>query len=263
MLKVQDLEVTLHAGKVCRAIIRDVGFSLTGGQVLAVVGESGSGKTTLCRALTKLFPASSNVNVSGVVEFKATSLLAKSELQLQEIRRQKIRYVFQEPQQALNPVATICNQMILAASNTKPDEHILIEALQSVGLMNAHEILGFYPHQLSIGMAQRVMIAIALLPKPELLIADEPTSAVDASLRFQLLNLLRSLQQQFQMAMLLVTHDLNVARKYADHVAVMFEGKIVESATCSDFFRGPQHPYSQSLLNAIPILTRNFQTSNR
>lgn len=256
LLQVRNLTATINVGAISHRIVNDVSFSLEKGNVLAVVGESGSGKTTLCRALTRLFPMSIHAEITGAVHFRDTNILTCNEIELRRIRQQTIRYIFPEPQQALNPVATIRKQMNLAAPSMT--ENQLTESLHTVGIRLPHEILNYYPHQLSIGMSQRVMIAMALLPKPTLLIADEPTSAVDASLRHQLLNLLRSLQQQYQMAMIIITHDLDVARKYANHVAVLVDGRIVELADCSQFFRGPKHPYSQSLLKAIPSISRQM-----
>lgn len=254
LLQVRNLTVTINSGVIPHRIVNDVSFSLEKGNVLAVVGESGSGKTTLCRALTRLFPMSIGAEITGTLHFEDMNLLKCDESELRRIRQQTIRYIFPEPQQALNPVATIRKQMNLAAHSMT--ENQLTESLHTVGIRTPHEILNYYPHQLSIGMSQRVMIAMALLTKPTLLIADEPTSAVDASLRYQLLNLLRSLQQQHHMAMIIITHDLDVARKYADHVAVLLDGRIVEIADSGQFFTGPQHPYSQSLLKAIPSMSR-------
>ncbi|MEO8167653.1 MAG: ABC transporter ATP-binding protein [bacterium] len=234
-------------------IVNDVSFSLEKGKVLAIVGESGSGKTTLCRALTKLFTQSTKAEISGTVNFRDTELMACTESELGTIRSTSIRYIFPEPQQALNPIARIRTQMNLAAPAIKM--HQLREALLAVEIDNPDEVLNYYPHQLSIGMSQRVMIAMALLPNPSLLIADEPTSAVDASLKYKLLNLLRSLQRERQMTMIVITHDLEVAKKYADEVAVLLDGQLVEIADCSTFFRGPRHPYSQSLIEALPSLT--------
>jgi ABC-type dipeptide/oligopeptide/nickel transport system ATPase component len=261
LLQVRNLTVRIKAEVSTNLIVNDVSFSLEKGNVLAIVGESGSGKTTLCRALTRLFPISVHAEITGIVHFEDKDLLKSEESELQQIRQQAIRYIFPEPQQALNPVSTIRRQMNLAANSMTDFQ--LKESLRSVEIRNHDEVLDYYPHQLSIGMAQRVMIAMALLAKPTLLIADEPTSAVDASLRYQLLNLLRSLQHEHQMAMIIITHDLDVARKYADHVAVMVNGQIVETADCEQFFRGPKHPYSQSLLKAVPSISSQMLVDPR
>ena len=260
-MQVRNLTVRVNRGVTPQRIVNDVSFSVNKGSALAIVGGSGSGKTTLCRALCKLFPMSMNAEISGEVNFADTNLLLCNENQLRKIRNRSIRYIFSEPQQALNPVATIRMQM----NHSLParTEEQLQDSLRSVEIHNPDEILNYYPHQLSIGMSQRVMIAMALLPNPSLLIADEPTSAVDASLRYKLLNLLRTLQQQYQMTMIMITHDLDVARKYSDQVAVMLDGQIVEAADCATFFRGPKHPYSQSLLEAIPSVSILMPASGR
>ncbi len=252
LLRVENLTVEINKGVISTRIVDHVSFSLERGNILAIVGESGSGKTTLCRALTKLFPMSMKAEISGAVQWGEKNLVTCTESELQKIRQQTIRYIFPEPQQALNPVATIRKQMNLAAPAMT--ENQLEESISAVEISNPHNVLNYYPHQLSIGMAQRVMIAMALLARPALLIADEPTSAVDASLRYKLLNLLRCLQKKHQMTMIIITHDLDVARKYADYVAVLLNGQIVEIADSNTFFGHPEHPYSQSLLKAIPSL---------
>lgn len=252
ILNVNNLNVGYSDNMQSWKIVDDVSFSLETASVLAIVGESGSGKTTLCRAMTRLFTQSSQLRVSGNIQFNSTDLLSCSEEALQKIRQTEIRYIFQEPQQALNPVLTICKQMKFASGRSSVVEDKLALTLESVGLRNADEVLNSYPHQLSIGMAQRVVVAMAILPKPLLLIADEPTSAIDVSLRIQLLDLLKSIQMQEQMAMIIVTHDLDVARRYADHIAVTQTGRIIELTHTEQFFVNPQHPYSQMLLDATP-----------
>ncbi len=262
LLNVSNLNVTYTDTAISRRIIEDVSFSVNTATVLAIVGESGSGKTTLCRALTRLFSQSSRLKVRGVVQFNSSDLLHCTDEMLRHIRQTQIRYIFQEPQQALNPVLTIRRQMEFASGKQSIAQDELIPILNSVGLGDAVGVSNSYPHQLSIGMAQRVMIAMTLMPKPSLLIADEPTSAVDASLRYRVLDLLKSFQQQDRMAMILVTHDLCVARRYADHVAVIQNGRIIEYATTNEFFEKPQHPYSQKLLDAIPSLSKRVIRAN-
>ncbi len=217
-----------------------------------MLGESGSGKTVLSRALTRLFPLSSLISVQGSVVFEGRSLHEMDERELTPIRRSMIRYVFQDPMDSLNPLATIRKQLRLAHDGAAHDDRALSEALDLVGLTNGAEVLELYPHQLSVGMAQRVCIAMALLPSPALLIADEPTSAVDASLRYRLLDLLAAIQRKRGMAMILITHDLDVARCYGDRVLVIYRGRIIESGPRRDFFATPLHPYSRLLIEAIP-----------
>lgn len=249
-LDVTNLSVTTRHSEQDQAILSDVSFRLQRGQVFVIIGESGSGKSTLCRALTRLVP-NRVFETSGSVELGSKDLMQISEKSLRQIRRTEIRYIFQEPQQALNPALTIRTQMKFSAGVQGRRSDVFLKALDSVGLQNGEDILSSYPHQLSIGMAQRVLIAMALLPSPSLLIADEPTSALDAVLRFNILDLLKTIQARRQMTMLLVTHDLEVARRYADEVAVLQNGRIIEQTTASDFFKAPQHPYSRLLLNSV------------
>jgi oligopeptide/dipeptide ABC transporter ATP-binding protein len=234
-----------------RELLHEISFSVRQKEVLVVLGESGSGKTLLSRSLTKLFPVASSLKLTGSVTFEDQQLLELGESELSFIRRHKIRYVFQEPMQSLNPLAKIGRQMRLASDGLPKDDKILHHTLQLVGLDK--EVLGLYPHELSIGMAQRVCIAMAVLPSPALLIADEPTSAVDGSLRRKLLDLLISIQRSGTMSLILITHDLDVARCYGDRIMVMYGGRIIESATCNAFFERPLHPYSRLLVSAQPI----------
>ncbi len=261
-LEVERLSVLSLNKPEPEVIVGETSFVLEKGKTLALVGESGSGKTTLCRALTRLFPPSMKHTLHGTVRFNDVDLLTCTDENLRDIRRREIRYVFQEPQQALNPALSIRTQMALASDSDSNSEDAVHEALHSVGLESPHEVMRLYPHQLSIGMAQRVMIAMAVLPHPSLLIADEPTSALDASLRFQLLDLLKSLQLQNGMAMILVTHDLAIARKYADDIAVMRDGVVLELSSSTAFFQEPSHPYSQLLLRAANELTLQIEVGS-
>ena len=247
LLKVTNLTVSRQIHKGERSIIRDVSFTLGSKSILALVGESGSGKTSLCRALTRLLPA--QMRTHGSVLWRSTDLLNCSEVTLREIRKTKIRYVFQEPFLALNPLLKIGSQLRHASPDSKPSRAQMNDTLQRVGL--AADVLTRYPHQLSIGMQQRVMIAMATMAKPALLIADEPTSALDESLRTEMLDLLKSFQALWDMSVLLVTHDLSFARKFADFVGVLYQGNLVEMATVDKFFQQPQHSYSKLLVESL------------
>jgi len=251
LIEAREVSLSALSQEGMRELIHEVSFSVRQKEVLVVLGESGSGKTILGRSLTKLFPVTSSVKLTGSVNFEDQQLLELGESELSFIRRHRIRYVFQEPMQSLNPLAKIGKQMRLASDGLSKDDKILHHALQLVGLDK--EVLGLYPHELSIGMAQRVCIAMAVLPSPALLIADEPTSAVDASLRRKLLELLISIQRSGTMSLILITHDLDVARCYADRIIVMHGGRIIESATCRAFFERPLHPYSSLLVSAQPM----------
>jgi peptide/nickel transport system ATP-binding protein len=257
LLEVRNLFVSAQTGSGNGKIIDDVGFSVKQGELVVLLGESGSGKTVLSRSLTGLFPDKSGLHVTGSVNFDGNSILSATPEELLELRRRKIRYIFQEPAQALNPVATIRSQLMLSSEKDQFTPKVLHSALTSVGLHNVDEVLDSYPHQLSIGMAQRVMIATAMLASPALLIADEPTSSVDASLRYELLDLLTSIQKTKGMSMILITHDLDVAQLYGEYILLLYKGRIVESGPKNEFFTRPLHPYAQLLLDSRPTIGKS------
>ncbi|HEX7571688.1 MAG TPA: ABC transporter ATP-binding protein [Bacteroidota bacterium] len=262
LLKATNLSVSASSPGGDSVLIHDVSFSVYGREVLIFLGESGSGKTILSRSLTKLFPATSAPRIDGSVTFEGQQLLTLSESELTLIRRRRIRYVFQEPMQSLNPLARIGHQMRLAADGSSDNDRDLHTTLRLVGLDNSEELLDLYPHELSVGMAQRVCIAMAILPSPALLIADEPTSAVDASLQRRILDLLISIQRSSTMSLVLITHDLDVARCYGDRIIVMYGGKIIETAPWKAFFENPLHPYSRLLLDAHRASQRRAGLTN-
>jgi len=245
--------------------IDDISFSINAGETLALVGESGSGKSMTALSIMRLLPTMARVN-QGEVSFKGRNLLQLTEAEMRAVRGQGIGIIFQEPMTSLNPVMTIGQQIAEAVRNTPPKQSAniiqdtVVELLDVVGINNPAERMNEYPHQFSGGMRQRVMIAIALAAEPELLIADEPTTALDVTIQAQVLALLKDIQQKRNMAVLLITHDLGVVHDIADHVAVMRHGKIVETAESNAFFRAPQHPYSQGLFDAIPSLSKRGKT---
>jgi microcin C transport system ATP-binding protein len=257
LLEVSGLSVTVGHSSVPQPLVDNVSLSLRSGALLAIVGRSGSGKSTLCRSLTKLQSHPSTLRITGKVCFNGIDILESEVELLRTIRRQSVRYIFQDPLQALNPLASVRSQLRLSSSDI--GEEFLNEALNSVGL--SPDVWNLYPHQLSIGMAQRVAIAMAVLPKTKLLIADEPTSALDSTNRFQILDLLKSIQQKHSMAMILVTHDLEIARRYADQIAVMLEGRIVEQGPCAEFFATPRHEYSKQLIDSM-LVSRALNRTN-
>jgi microcin C transport system ATP-binding protein len=257
LLSVRDLSVAFRQGGKETLAVDRVSFSLNKGETLAVVGESGSGKSVSALSIVKLlaYPAASHP--SGEIIFNGKDLLKASEDEMRAIRGNDITMVFQEPMTSLNPLHTIEQQIgeILElhgrafGSNVRPR---VIELLSKVGIPNVEERLAAYPHQLSGGQRQRVMIAMALANEPELLIADEPTTALDVTVQAQILALLKKLQAEHGMAILFITHDLGIVRKLAHNVVVMKKGKVVEAGSVSEVFGKPQHPYTQALLASEP-----------
>jgi len=256
LLEVRHLSVLSSRADEGSPVVHDVSFILGSGEILGLLGESGSGKTILSRALTRIFSDHEMLQVQGEVELDGQPIHALSEQALMSLRRCKIRYVFQEPLAALNPLARVRTQLANAARGNRTAQEQLAAALATVGITDPNEVLRSYPHQLSTGMAQRVMIAMAILPSPMLLVADEPTSSVDVSLRRHLLELLASIQKKQMMSMILITHDLQVARQYADRILLMYKGRVVESCPRDEFFTRPLHPYAQ-------ILIRTSDTDHR
>ncbi|GGC02656.1 ABC transporter ATP-binding protein [Marinobacterium zhoushanense] len=238
-------------------VVKNVSFSLERGKTLALVGESGSGKSVTALSLLKLLPAHQANYPSGRVLYQGEDLLQASESRLRQIRGNRVGMIFQEPMTSLNPLHRIERQITetlrLHRGLKGPQARVrALELLQLVGIDNAEERLNHYPHELSGGQRQRVMIAMALANEPELLIADEPTTALDVTIQQQILELLKELQQKLGMSVLLITHDLNIVRRYADQVCVMYQGEIVEQQGCRELFDAPTHPYTRKLLDAEP-----------
>ena len=257
LLRVRDLSVAFHSrGETTLAVDR-VSFEISKGETLALVGESGSGKSVTALSIMKLLPYPSASHPSGSVNFKGKELLGLPESEIRQVRGNDITIVFQEPMTSLNPLHTIERQIgeiLLLHGGVTGDaaRTRIIELLTQVGLPDPAGRLGSYPHQLSGGQRQRVMIAMALANEPDLLIADEPTTALDVTVQAQILELLRELQARMGMAMLFITHDLGIVKKIADRVCVMKQGEIVEQGSVDKVFSAPQHPYTQQLLAAEP-----------
>ena len=250
LLEVQGLTLSLSSPQKPTKIFEDISFHLDAGQVLILLGESGSGKTLLTRSLTRLFPAVHSFRISGEIMYRGRQVLELTEEELRILRQREIRYIFQEPIRALNPTSRIGEQMSLAAE--EKEQTAWEEALRCAGIPDPASVLRLFPHQLSMGMAQRVMLSMALLANPSLLIADEPTSSVDRALRRQILKLLQDIQKSSGMAMIVVTHDLDVARAMGDRVLVMLGGRIVEAGQVEELLRAPLHPYARQLTGAEP-----------
>jgi len=257
LLEVSALSVTLGLKTSATTILKEVSFKLERGRTLGIVGESGCGKSMTALALMGLLP--DEASVSGRVVFDGMDLTNLTTQQWQAVRGPRIAMVFQEPMTALNPVMTVGRQlaeMLLVhegASSASARERA-IELLGRVGIADPHSRVDAYPHQLSGGMRQRVMIAMALACKPDLLIADEPTTALDVSIEAQILDLLLELQQQEGMALLLISHNLAVVSEMADDMLVMYAGEVVESGPLQHVLTQPRHPYTQGLMASIPSM---------
>ncbi|MGH6768447.1 MAG: ABC transporter ATP-binding protein [Xanthobacteraceae bacterium] len=257
LLSVQNLSVAFHqAGRQNLAVER-ISFDIKQGETVALVGESGSGKSVTALSVMKLLPYPSASHPSGAILFEGRDLLRLSEREIRHVRGNRISIIFQEPMTSLNPLHTIEKQIgeILLLHRGLSGEAArtrTLDLLTQVGIPDPESRLGSYPHQLSGGQRQRVMIAMALANEPDLLIADEPTTALDVTVQAQILKLLKELQQRLKMAMLFITHDLGIVRKLADRVCVMKEGKIVEQGPVETVFTAPQHPYTRALLAAEP-----------
>ena len=257
LLSVRDLSVAFRQGGRETLAVDGVSFDLAKGETLALVGESGSGKSVTALSIMKLLPYPSAHHPSGQIQFNGRELIAMSERQMRQVRGDEITIVFQEPMTSLNPLHTIERQiaeiLLLHRGLTGAAARArVIELLGQVGIRDPEERLTAYPHQLSGGQRQRVMIAMALANEPDLLIADEPTTALDVTVQAQILLLLKEIQTRMGMAILFITHDLGIVRKIADRVCIMKQGKIVEHGPVAQVFRAPQHPYTCELLAAEP-----------
>jgi microcin C transport system ATP-binding protein len=257
LLEVEDLSVAFRQGSRDMLAVDRVSFRIRKGETLALVGESGSGKSVTALSVMKLLPYPAAHHPSGVIRFKGRDLLPLRQREMRRVRGNDITIIFQEPMTSLNPLHTIEKQigeiLLLHAGLTGERARArIIDLLTQVGIPEAHTRLLSYPHQLSGGQRQRVMIAMALANEPDLLIADEPTTALDVTVQAQILTLLKELQTRLGMAMLFITHDLGIVRKLADRVCVMKEGKIVEQGTIERVFRAPEHPYTRDLICAQP-----------
>jgi microcin C transport system ATP-binding protein len=258
LLEVRDLAVSFTVdGGGEAAAVRGVGFSLDRGQTLALVGESGSGKSVTALSIMQLLPYPRARHPSGSIRFQERELLGAPEAEMQRVRGDRIAMIFQEPMTSLNPLHTIEKQVneslrVHRGLSRAAARSRTLELLRLVGLPEAERRLDAYPHQLSGGQRQRVMIAMALANEPDLLIADEPTTALDVTIQAQILALLRELQAKFGMALLLITHDLAVVRKMAERVCVMRGGEIVEAGAAGEVFEHARHPYTRRLLAAEP-----------
>jgi oligopeptide/dipeptide ABC transporter ATP-binding protein len=257
ILELDDLQVHFSTRSGELHAVDGVSLSIAPGETLGLVGESGSGKSVTARAIMRLVPTPPGRYAGGRILFEGKDLLTLSEREMQAMRGHQISMVFQDPMTFLNPVYTAGEQVAEAirthqgASRAEAKAQT-IELFRTVGIPNAEARFSAYPHELSGGLRQRVMISMALSSRPKLLIADEPTTALDVTIQAQILDLLRNLQQEFGMSILLITHDLGVVAEMCDKVAVMYAGRIVEEASIEPIFDNPGHPYTNGLLEAIP-----------
>lgn len=257
LLEVKNLKTEFKTEEGQFLAIDDISFSVEPGKILGLVGESGCGKSVSSLSIMRLIQKPGKVK-SGEILFQGKDLLKISEAEMQKIRGKKISMIFQEPMTSLNPVFTIGNQIGEAISVHEPHlssqkvRELTIEALKKVGIPAPESRIDDYPHQLSGGMRQRVMIAMALSCQPELLIADEPTTALDVTIQAQILDLMRNLIKSMNSSMILITHDLGVVAETCDYVAIMYAGKIVEYGSVEDIFYRPKHHYTKGLLDSIP-----------
>jgi peptide/nickel transport system ATP-binding protein len=260
LLKVRNLSVNYIIDRGVIRAVENVSFAINKGEKICLVGESGSGKSTVALALMKLLPKNAIIK-SGEIIFKGTDLLTLNEDKMRQIRGKEIAIVFQNPLTSLNPLLTI------GVQNSEPfEEHLKMEKkdaiqkainmLKKVKLTDADKAVYRYPHTFSGGMRQRILIAMMLSLQPELLIADEPFSALDVSLQVELMHLLNELVKDFNSSLLFITHDLGVAAELCDRIIVMYAGKIVEEATVFDLFEKPKHPYAQGLLQSLPTIEK-------
>ncbi len=259
LLRVRDLVTSFQTPRGAVRSVDRVSFDIYEGQTLGIVGESGCGKSVTALSILRLVSSPGNVE-GGRIELRGKNLLDLSEREMQDVRGNEISMIFQEPMTSLNPVYTVGSQIVeairLHQKKTRSQAHQRsVELLRLVGIPDAATNVDAYPHQLSGGMRQRVMIAMALACEPSLLIADEPTTALDVTIQAQILSLLSSLQQSMKTAVMLITHDLSVLAERADRVLVMYAGSVVEDADVQQLFERPRHPYTQGLLRSMPSFT--------
>lgn len=257
ILRIKNLKTQFHTSEGVVQAVDGIDLTVRQRTVLGLVGESGSGKTVTALSVMRLIPQPPGKIISGEVLFDGVDLLTLKESEMQKVRGKRIAMVFQEPMTSLNPVFTIGNQISemprLHLKMSRRDAiHRTVELLELVGIPSANRRVNEYPHQLSGGMRQRVMIAMAISCNPEIVMADEPTTALDVTIQAQILVLLEELRQRLGMAMVLISHDLGVIAETAHEVAIMYAGRIVEQAGTEELFANPLHPYTQGLLTSLP-----------
>lgn len=263
LLEIKNLHISFHTESGIVPAVNDISFSVGDGESLAIVGESGSGKSVTALALTRLLPSPPARYENGQILFHGKDMLTAPAQELRKVRGGGIAYIFQEPSTSLNPVYTIRSQIAEAIRLHRPEvqdiDAEVIRWLETVGIVDPAKRMHDYPHQLSGGMQQRAMIAMALSCRPRLLVADEPTTALDVTIQAQILEELKRLRKEFQMSLILITHNFAIIRGLCDRVAVMFRGKIVEQGSAQEVLSNPKHPYTQALIDCIPRIGHGKQ----
>ncbi len=258
LLEVKNLEIEFSSRGTTTRAVKGIDFSVGENESVAVVGESGSGKTVTAMSLTRLLPPPPLCNVRGEINFGGKNVATLPPDELRKVRGRQIAYIFQEPSTSLNPVFTVGFQIAEAVKLHFPEEknvrERVVESLAEVGIREPDKRYDAYPHELSGGMQQRVMIAMALACKPRLLVADEPTTALDVTIQKQIIDLLKSVREKRKNSLLLITHNFGIISELCERVIVMFRGNIVEQGKCADVLHNPQHPYTRALVNCIPRL---------
>ena len=267
VLEVKDLKTYFFTDEGVVKAVDGVSFNVERGKTLGLVGESGCGKSVTAMSITRLVSPPGKI-VSGQVVLNGRNLVPLSEAEMRQVRGSQVSMIFQEPMTALNPVLDVGFQIaeaVLAHERVSKREALsrAVDAMKAVSITDAEKRAKDYPHQLSGGMRQRIMIAMALVCNPALVIADEPTTALDVTIQAQILELLDSLRQKYNLSLILISHDLGVIAEVAETVAVMYAGKIVEIGPAMDLFHNPKHPYTQGLLQSIPKLGSSLQKKNR
>ena len=264
LLQVKNLSINFRIDEGIVKAVRSISFSIPKGKTIGLVGESGSGKSVTALSIMRLIPEPPGFVAGGEIFLEKENLLQLPEHRMRRIRGNRISMIFQEPMSSLNPVFTVGNQiaeaLILHQNLSKPEAmEKTIDLLKQVEITNASERIKSYPHQLSGGQRQRVMIAMAIACSPDLLIADEPTTALDVTIQQQIMELLKALQKKYSMSVLFITHNLGLIAEIADSVLVMHKGKIVEQNSTVHVFHSPQHPYTKGLLACRPTLDKNWK----
>ena len=259
LLKVSDLRIAFHSRGESNEVVHGIDFSIdAGGKTVAILGESGSGKSVTCMSLTRLLPEAPTCTVSGEILFEGKNVLEMDRETIRGVRGNGIAYIFQEASASLNPVFTVGHQIAEAVKLHRADitnvKGRVVELMELVGIRDAAQRYKAYPHEMSGGMQQRVMIAMALACEPKLLVADEPTTALDVTIQAQIMDLLRELRAKLGMSIVLITHNFGIVKGFADEVIVMFRGEIVEQGPVDEVLNNPQHPYTKALIACIPKL---------